>query len=78
MKIVIRAIKDGELPSFRSNVLTWALQKQLEGDSKVVMFVNVSTEKKNLEQSINSLNFADEVRNCQIKKESKISQSLNY
>lgn len=74
---MIRAIKDGGMPPFRSNVLTMALQRHLEGDSKVVMFVNVSTEKSNLEQTINSLNFADQARSCQIKKENKRHTSLD-
>ena len=63
---------------FRSNVLTMALQRNLEGDSKVVMFVNVSTENSNLEQTINSLNFADQARSCQIKKEKKRHESLDH
>jgi hypothetical protein len=63
---------------FRSNVLTMALQRNLEGDSKVVMFVNVSTENSNLEQTINSLNFADQARSCQIKKEKKRQESLDH
>ena len=78
LKTVIIAIKNGEKPSFRSNVLTSALKEQLEGDSQVVMFVNVSTEKRDLEQSIHSLNFANDVRKCQIKKEGRRSKSLNH
>ena len=75
---VIRAIKDGgEMPPFRNNVLTMALQRHLEGKSFVVMFVNVSTEKGNLEQTINSLNFADNARSCKLSKGPKRTLSLN-
>jgi hypothetical protein len=74
---VIRAIKERDMPPFRSNVLTMALQRHLEGKSFVVMFVNVSTEKGNLEQTINSLNFADNARSCKLSKESKRTWSLN-
>jgi hypothetical protein len=63
---VIRAIKGGERPPFRDNVLTLALQKHLEGKSLVMMFVNVSTEKSNVDQTIHSLNFADDTRGCKL------------
>ena len=74
---VIRAIKEGDMPPFRNNVLTMALQRHLEGESFVVMFVNVSTEKGNLEQTINSLNFADNARSCKLSKEKKRTISVS-
>jgi hypothetical protein len=74
---VLRAIKERDVPSFRSNILTEALQRHLEGKSLVVMFVNVSTEKDNFEQTFNSLKFADEARSCQLNKEVKRTQSSN-
>lgn len=54
----MRAIKNGEKTTFRNCKLTMILQKYLVSDSKAVMFVNVSTDKKDLDQTINSLNFA--------------------
>jgi hypothetical protein len=65
------------MPPFRNNVLTMALQRHLEGESFVVMFVNVSTEKGNLEQTINSLNFADNARSCKLSKEKKRTISVS-
>ena len=73
----MRAIKDGESPSFRSSKLTSVLQPHLEGDSKAVMFVNVSAEKTDLDQSINSLSFAESVKQCQLKNNKRTS-ALTY
>ncbi len=58
----MRAIKDNEKPTFRNCKLTMVLQDYLEGESKAVMFVNVSPDKKDLDQTINSLVFAESVR----------------
>ena len=54
---VMRAIKNGEQAWFRSSTLTRVLQKYLEGDSISLMFLNISTDKADQEQSLNSLNF---------------------
>ena len=54
----MRAINDGDKPSFRNCKLTMILQKYLESEGKAVMFVNVSPDKKDLDQTVNSLVFA--------------------
>jgi hypothetical protein len=40
----------------------------LEGDSKTLMFVNVSPDQEDASQTKNSLDFAESVKQCKIKK----------
>lgn len=74
----MRAIKDEERPSFRNCKLTMILQKHLESDSKGVMFVNVSPDKKDLDQTITSLAFAESVRGCKIKNSKNLQQTPSF
>ena len=54
--------------SYRNSKLTYVLQKYLEGDSKTLMFVNVSPEEVDVNQTRISLNFAEGVGECKMKK----------
>jgi kinesin family protein C1 len=61
---------------YRHSKLTFVLQNSLSGNSKTMMFVNVSPAAENLQESINSLRFAANVNTCNLgtaKKTSKIS-----
>lgn len=64
---VIQALpkKDGHVP-FRDSKLTYLLQPCLGGDSKTLMFVNISPDPSSIEESIISLQFAANVNSCEI------------
>lgn len=64
---VVRSIrtKAPHVP-FRESVLTRLLEPCMKPGSKVLMFVNVSPAPENAYESLNSLNFANEVNNCEV------------
>jgi kinesin family protein C1 len=48
--------------------LTHVLQRYLEGDSKTLMFVNISPDIEDAFQTKISLNFAESVKECKLAK----------
>lgn len=68
--IQARMEKRSHVP-FRNSTLTQLLSDSLSGDSKTLMFVNLSPVISNAEETFCSLNFASRVRNVELGKASK-------
>ena len=64
--VVITAMHKGKqhIP-FRNSKLTQILQNYLQGDSKTLMVVNLSSDEKDYNQTLNSLKFASKVKECE-------------
>lgn len=70
LSTVINGIKRKmEYIPFRNSKLTYVLQPYLQGDSKTLMFVNISPDEVDASQTKISLAFAEGVRDCKGDKE---------
>lgn len=74
--VILALVQKNEHVPYRNSKLTHLLMPSLGGNSKTLMFVNVSPFQENLVESVKSLRFAAQVNACKLAK-AKRNRQLN-
>lgn len=73
--VILSLVQKNEHVPYRNSKLTHLLMPSLSGNSKTLMFVNVSPLQDNFNESVKSLRFASQVNSCKLAKAKKNKQS---
>lgn len=72
--VIIALVQKNEHVPYRNSKLTHLLMPSLGGNSKTLMFVNVSPLQEHFQESVKSLRFAAQVNSCKMAKAKKNKQ----
>lgn len=76
--VILALVAKNEHVPYRNSKLTHLLMPSLGGNSKTLMFVNVSPLQENFSETVKSLRFASQVNSCKMAKARKNKQAASF